>query len=403
MVHELAFRIVLLLMVIGVLELSSLAVIAMLPQRDIRRVRAIYREQSDQIRQYLDRSTPHLVEMHPVLGWRHAPNYRDQSTQMNALALRSDREYSSTAPAGVLRAAAFGDSFVYCSEVENAACWTSIIEATNRDIELLNYGVGGYGLDQAYLRYLLEGETLSPHVVLLGFMPDDINRTVNVYRRFLARDFVLFKPRYVLSGSGDLTLLEVPVKTPADYAALLARPSDVIEYGRNDHWYSRCVYENPVYDYLATVRLACAAASWAYGKYLDPDRPIKGEYFNEDSTAFEIQVALLGKFADAVLARRTFPLVVMLPDRKSVERAREGRATVYEPLMRYMRERAVPYLDAAEAFRLRKGTTEVSGWFAPHGHYSVAGNEVVASWLAPKLREYAGSVGIRRADRVDHH
>ena len=44
----------------------------------------------------------------------------------------------------------------------------------------------GYGGDQAYLRYLFEGQRFAPRLVVMGCVPDDINRAVNAYRRFLS-------------------------------------------------------------------------------------------------------------------------------------------------------------------------------------------------------------------------
>lgn len=383
------FRVLSLVLALTVIEAFSWIAIALVPDRAIRRTSDIFDEQSNMIRAFLARrSVPHHIEIHPVLGWRYAANFRDQDHQMNSMALRSAREYEPIPPPGVLRIAAFGDSYVYGSEVDNASAWATVMESNTPNLEVLNYGVGGYGVDQAYLRYLLEGSVLAPHVVLIGFTPDDIVRTVNVYRRFLwNRDFVLFKPRYVLGKQGELSLLDVPMRELKDYERLLANPSEVIRFGENDYWYEPSIYENPFHDYLATLRLTCAFANWLHRKYIDPERPIRGETFNETSTAFRIQVALFERFTESVRASGALPLVVMLPDEQSVWRVRQGQSTVYDPLLRRMQERRIAYIDAVEAFKGSDATAKVKGWFAPKGHYSVVGNTVVAVWLVGAVRE----------------
>src|SRR5262249_4564328 len=152
----------------------------------------IFREQTTLIRELLDSRIEQLHEIHPVLGWRYAANYRKGLNRLNAAGLRSDHEYQKTPPSGLLRIAAFGDSFVYGSEVDGKEAWPAVLEQ-NRRIEVLNYGVPGYGTDQAYLRYQGEGDEYRPQLVLLGFVSADLARAVNVYRRFLHnRDLPLF-------------------------------------------------------------------------------------------------------------------------------------------------------------------------------------------------------------------
>jgi hypothetical protein len=384
--RKILFRVVALVLIVGILELLSAAAAAVIPYPPIRRASALYAEQAAQIRQILDRSVPHHVEIDPVLGWRHTPNFQGPMNRMNAAGLRGTREYAPTPPVGVLRIAAFGDSFVYGAEVDNAAGWAGRIESENRDFEVLNYGVAGYGVDQAYLRYLREGKAFSPRVVLMGFIPDDINRATSVYRRFLSPGAALFKPRYVLNDHGELVLLEVPLKTPADYEHLLLDPHEITRIGRNDYWYPSCVYDNPLHDYSATLRLACAAGGQVYRRWVDPDRPVKGRFFNEDSSAFKIHTALFRAFSAAVRQNGARPVVVMLPDLKAVARMGRGEPPIYQPLMDYLRNNDLPYLDAADAFRPGDRVIDTRTLFAPGGHYSASGNELVAAWLASKLR-----------------
>jgi hypothetical protein len=379
----------LIVLIIGMLEVLSWIGIFMLPaHRRARRTPEIYKEQSAMIRALLDPSRLDHLEFHPVLGWRYAANFRDKDAQMNSRALRSSREYAPLPPANVLRIAAFGDSFVYGSEVDNANAWPALMEAQHPDMQVLNYGVGGYGVDQAYLRYLLEGTDLSPHVVLIGFSPDDINRTVNVYRRFLADlDSALIKPRYILTPDGGLSLLEMPARLQ-DYQGMLNEPSSVRRFAQHDYWYAQCMYENPLYDWLATVRLGCTLAAWTYRRHLHPDRPIDGQFYNVNSTAFKIQAALFRQFSESVRQSGALPLVLMLPDQRSIERVRQGELTIYEPLLAYMRAHSIDYVDAAEAFREAEPDSPrgTKGWFAPQGHYSPGGNQLVAAWLAKTIR-----------------
>jgi hypothetical protein len=360
----------------------------------------MFDDQSRGLRELLDSSVPHMLEIHPTLGWRYAPNFKNATNQLNSRALRSSREYAPTPPPGVLRIAAFGDSYVYGSEVENRDGWTAIMESEDPRLEVLNYGVGGYGVDQAYLRYLLEGAALRPHVVVMGFTKDDLGRVVNVYRPFIdSRDVGLFKPRFLLDGGNELFLLEPPARSRPDYERLLANPREVLRHVQHEYWYRRGVYENPLYDYSATVRFAIGLWTRAYRRSFDPEGLFKGQVFNTASSAFRIHVALFRAFAKAVRSAGALPVVLMLPDPTSVAAARNGKPTAYEPLLTPLREHDVPHLDAASAFQAEPTNSDATNWFAPHGHYSPAGNRIVATWLRVTIRELAAAEGVFQSEQ----
>ncbi len=144
------------------------------------------------------------------------------------------------------------------------------------------------------------------------------------------------------------------------------------------------VYRNPWYDRSATVRLVSGLWTRVRRRYLDRGRLLRGESYNVESSAFRIQTRLFQLFADNARARGQRPLVVFLPDRWTVEQVRAGRAPVYAPLVEALRERRIPLLDAAEAFR-DGDVVESRAWFMPGGHYAAAGNRVVAAWLGLRL------------------
>jgi hypothetical protein len=385
------FLTITLLLVLLVVEAGARLIVRAMPALDLRPVSAIMEDQSQQIEHLLDRSQPQWVEIHPVLGWRYAPGFRNDDHQMNAQALRSARAYDTTPPPAVIRVAAFGDSFVYGNEVRNPESWPALIEREDPQIEVLNYGVGGYGLDQAYLRYTLEGSALTPQIVIIGFTPDDLGRVTNVYRRFVgATEMPLFKPRYVLDDHGELKLLASPVREESDYQRLLRNPREVLEHGRDDLWYKPAVYENPLYDASATVRVGSWLATRVYRRHIDPDRFHHGALFNPTSSAFRINVALFRAFSKAVDDAGARPLILILPDRASVERARDDQPVSYEPLLRQLRDHRLAVADALDAFKSLPHE-DVSGWFARRGHYSPEGNSVVAAWLRPQLRHLLGT------------
>jgi len=384
-------RIFLGLLVVATVEGLSLAVLHLtrpLLDEEIRTTRDIWREQSIRIPRVLEGG--HLLALDSVLGWRYRAGIATARDQTNSRGLRSAREYSAVPADSVVRVAAFGDSFVYGNEVDNANCWPMLAEHIYPRLEVLNYGVGGYGNDQAYLRFLADGRSLSPQIAVLGFTPSDFGRIVNVYRRFLSnREWPLFKPRFVLRASGELELVPNPVRVPADYARYLDHPEAVIALGRGDAWYEPAIYENPLYNLSATIRLLTGLWVKVRRRYLDGNRLVRNGFFNRASTAFAVQTRLFQSFAAKARAVGIVPVVIILPDRESIVRRQNGRAPIFAPLADDLRARGIDYLDVTEAFLARGMTQRPDDWFMSGGHYSPSGNRLVAEWLGSRLLERA--------------
>ncbi len=228
----------LLLLVLSVEGLSRLTLAALDRWRDIRPPDD-FQLSDDQLRE-LDltmKGKSGKRRWDPDLGWTMTPNYVEDGFVSNSAGLCSHREYDIEKPAGVIRIAAFGDSWVQAAEVSTEDSWPGILERRIRDSEVLNFGVAAYGPDQAWLRYQLEGTRYKPDIVLICHMTENINRIVNVFRPFYGgRDCLPFtKPRFLLK-SGELRLLPNPIRRVGDLAHV-RDPDYQLELGQNDFWY----------------------------------------------------------------------------------------------------------------------------------------------------------------------
>lgn len=83
---------------------------------------------------------------------------------------------------GKTRIALIGDSFTFAEEVRYEDSWGYHLEkALGPEFQVLNFGVEGYGLGQAYLRYEKDVRTWNPTVVIFSFISHDVRRTTWVY------------------------------------------------------------------------------------------------------------------------------------------------------------------------------------------------------------------------------
>ena len=81
---------------------------------------------------------------------------------------------------------AVGDSFTYGDQVNDAETWPAQLEKT-LNIRTLNAGVFGYGLDQTVLMAERQLKTQTPDILIVGIIPDDINRTELSVRTGIAK------------------------------------------------------------------------------------------------------------------------------------------------------------------------------------------------------------------------
>ena len=381
------------LVVIGACELVAYGALFAMDRalgRKVRRVPTVLAEQTNHIRWLLDSASTMREVVDPLLGWRYRSGFARHRDTVSAQGLRTSRLYGQERAEGTVRIAAFGDSFVYGTEVGNGEDWPAQLEAMEPRAEVLNYGVGGYGLDQAYLRFAHEGDTFEPDIVLVGFVLDDLRRLVNVYRRFMDdRELPLAKPRYLMDSAGALVLLPTPLPDRGSYERLARNPREILRFGSRDQWYRKTIYENPLYDRSAVVRVGVTVWEHARDRYFNADRMLRGAVANPDSEAFRLQVAMFDQFRSTAMRRGSRITILLFPDRKSLERARVGKPTMYQTLADTLAARGHSFMDLAEAFLAEPEGTAVSTWFTDGNHYSPAGNAVVAKWLARYVQNLA--------------
>jgi hypothetical protein len=156
-----------------------------------------------------------------LLGWRPRANLHTRMTKpgsydaavtTNRDGLRASPEVERGPHPGVTRIAIFGCSQTFGQGVADDETYSARLAAKLPGVEVLNFGVGGYGTDQMLLYYEMVGVPFRPDVVVLAFASYHIERNVSRFRFFA-------KPYFELDGDGHLRLAGIPVPTPETVAA----------------------------------------------------------------------------------------------------------------------------------------------------------------------------------------
>ncbi len=288
---------------------------------------------------------------------------------------------------GRKRAAAIGCSFTLGAEVEAQDTWEAQLERLSPDLEIANLGVGGYGVDQALLRFRRDAISLQPDEVWLGVQPEAMARVVTTYMPALSQwGFpVGFKPRFELEPDGALRLVPLPVKTLDDIARLMSSQSEFIAaVGSSDRWVaSNAAAYAPFGSSWLHRSSLCRLALTAFERR---GRHIADELRDPNSEAFRITYQICR--AARTEAERTGARfrVWIFPDRGDLQRLDEHGSAYWASWVEALRRDGIEVFDLTSALQTAGGSRDPRLW-APQTHYSAEGNRVVAQALAEYLAQ----------------
>lgn len=146
------------------------------------------------------------------IGWGFKPNSESREItsdfdvvySINSKGIR-DKEISFEKLPEEFRIIALGESTVFGWGVNYGKRFSEIIEQILDNTEVINMGVGGFGMDQSFLQLERDGFKFNPDLVILFLFDDFIERCKDVIR-----DWGEFKPRFVLNEDKvDLVLQDL--------------------------------------------------------------------------------------------------------------------------------------------------------------------------------------------------
>lgn len=262
-----------------------------------------------------------------------------------------------------------GDSYTFGEEVRYEESWGYYVDQLlGEQVQVLNLGVPGYGVDQAYLRYERDANHWKPKVSIFGLFSHDLLRTMTVYP-FLANpqwEMPFSKPRFILAD-GTLERMNEPPLRPE---AIFSPPSIFdLPYLELDRGYEKSNWQHSFYHASYLFRLLVS---------LFPSWSAEPLGFSED-VMVSINAAIMTSYVRAAALEGTIPLVVYLPGRWELERS-SSSPTVAE---RVLHEAGIGYIDPTSCLL----EVDPADRYMPGGHYTPTGNAAVAKCLFPVIQE----------------
>lgn len=284
-----------------------------------------------------------LDEWSATRGWTLKPNLRDvpfrgKLVNSNSKGVRGSREFAFEKPSGVTRIVVLGDSFTFGEEVGDDETFSHHLQSMIPGSEVLNLGIHGYGHDQMLLYLKEEGIRYHPDLVILGFMPDDMERNTLSFRDYA-------KPRFALRGE-RLELTTGPIPRPEETVA-------------REKWRSK---------FADLLTMARSRYEWRTRRTPAVTRALTHAILDEMKTTIE-----------AAGARPAFAYLPVYGEIPRVDDSMTGRERAF---FAYCRERGIASLYVQPAFRAK---AKQGAKFKTQGHWGPLEHLTAAEGLKSEL------------------
>ena len=327
---------------------------------------------------------PHITEsyatyaarVNPSLGW---PSPQSMHPQPDGPAGEKAMASNSGHSSQEIPISAYGDSFTAGFGVKPEYTWSNVLgKMLGCPIE--NYGVPGYGTDQAYLRFH-DNTQDDAKIVLFGYLSENIQRNVNQLRNFLAPiNQCQTKPRFVLDEKGQLDLVPVPQLTEKNYQEFIKNPERFLT---NDYFAPGGPSGAQKLEFPYTWSII-KAYKFFYDRYVK-DYKSYLQFYKPDhpSRAFPLTMAILKQFLQESKNRGKHPILLIFPTNEDFRYYYQNHKFVYQPLIKELRKEHIEYIDLGTGILKRLGGKNYMDLFSgeKYFHFNKEGNKLIAQIL----------------------
>jgi len=288
---------------------------------------------------------------------------------------------------------AYGDSYTFGRQVNDDETWAHNL-SKHLNLNVGNFGVGNYGLDQALIRLEREFSEQPTKIIIMGVVPETISRIHSTWKHFSEYgNTFAFKPRYILQGT---ELIHVPnlIDTPEK---ILQLPEYFEQLAANDYFYSH-KFNHDILTFPYLFSLAC---SWRRNIYLiaaalsDQFELTKSAVLSSvmarnvdfaarlfrDENGQALFKAVCNKFQVFCRDNNAVPILVMMPQLMDLKRIKSGDH-YYKFTLDALSE-SMTVVDLAPALITHQDIASLFIDDVFGGHFSKEGNALVADILKP--------------------
>lgn len=276
-------------------------------------------------------------------GWRQANNVGAHA--------REDVPFA--VPDGKRRILVFGESYAQCSRVPMEECWSFYLAEQSDQVEIINFGVGGYSMAQSYLRFQQVREKLDYDAVFVMFVPHtDLSRDINLLRSLLGWNSYRLQPRFMIE-EGQLKLIPNPYKSYQEYR--LENKDGIHEKLRSHLRKYDAFYISAKYEDSPHLGKSLIYKLWQLYKAQRQLADLRSSLKNPGSEATRVTQKIFESMdLDAQMDNKEF-FLLLLPDHKTITAHKEGQTgdpvKAWRTMVSYMCSQDYPCLDLLDAIK----------------------------------------------------
>ena len=343
------------------------------------------------------------------LGWVRSPNtsgveqgkYGDITYHIDD---KGSRENSVGLETSVVT---FGDSYTFCRQVEDCQTW-QVSLSERIDSKVLNFGVGNYGVDQAFLYYQRQTIPKTTKIVILGFVPETICRIQSYWKHYLEfGNIFAFKPKFTLEnrqlkqhnnlvgGLEDFYNLDQIIESAKNndefyekkFRMLQFRFPYLLRYFLNFKRNSALLYlliKKKLFGVFNMNNIEVENAP--FSMVMQNNIKYSHEMY-QNRKACDLLEAILIKFRDLAYERGHKPLLLVMPQLTDIKIINKHGYTPYDAFFSEMNNK-IPVLDVTSYLK----STDVESLYTEDlygGHFSELGNKLVADKVYDYLHRAA--------------
>ena len=370
---------------------------------------------------FLDPDAANWAEFDPELGYMHRSNFMkdgvDGSYTISRFSGTGERRLLNFADMPC-RINTYGDSFTECNQVSDGETWQEYL-AAHLGEPIRNFGVGGYGVYQAYLRMVREeSKATSEDNVILNIWSDDHVRSIykwrwlhigknwrSVVRKGLpGRDASMFHVNpwahvRLSVENGQFEERPNPYRTPSSLYQLCDE-DHVVDSFRNDFEVQALFATNGVTDVNIRVLRDVAGTLDIPGDFTTPEATSLTASELLENCALRSTFFVLKKAQEFATSEGRQLMILLSYSSDQVTNAIRGDTRFDQELVRFLKDNKIAYVDS-----LQKHVEDYASFgCSPQeyvdryyiGHYNPRGNhffafaikDEIVDWLEPKPPAY---------------
>jgi len=270
-----------------------------------------------------------------------------------------------------------GDSFTHGDEVSCEDSWPYLLGQL-RNKKVVNFGVSGYGIDQAILSYIYS--PIEADTVVLGIIPGDFERATNIVYKGIYYGGNRSKPMFYFKDDGSYELKNQPCLSGMDLwnEFNLGVESD---FFKNDKSYNDVLFKKEFLNNLFSFRIL-KMLKYRYD-YIKPPIYLK---INENPNYYYI-LKILKVFYEECAKNKDFPMILLL-DNNNTFADRKKYPMPWKHLISDLKEIGFFVVEASDKI-VGIHNNDSSSIINTYGvHYTPLANKIVAEHIHQNLKNY---------------